>query len=57
MASLNADQVLNSAAVVFQDAIDQHQGEGHKFVIALNFLHNLEEQSDVLLSFVFLQMN
>jgi hypothetical protein len=44
---LDRDEVLNPAAVVLQDAVDQQQCEGYQLLLALHLLYDLEEQTDV----------
>ena len=54
LAVLNIEQVLDAAALLLQDTVNQEKGIGYQAVITLSSSHNLEEQSEVVLSLFFL---
>jgi hypothetical protein len=54
LAVLNVEQVLDAAALLLQDTVNQEKGIGYQAVITLSSSHNLEEQSEVVLSLFFL---
>ena len=47
MSLLNADQVLNSGPIIFQDAVNQEQSEGDYFGVALDLLDDFEEENSL----------
>ena len=51
---LDVQQVLNAATLLFEHAVDQKESIGYKLGVTSNFLNNLKEQADVLLSSIFL---
>ena len=57
LAVLDVIQVLNATASLLQDAINQEERVGHQFCITLCSSHDLEEQSEVVLSLIFLFLN
>lgn len=55
LALLNVDKELNAASVVLENSIDDQKGQSDCLGLSLDFLDDLEEQTDVVLSIVFLE--
>jgi hypothetical protein len=56
VATLYIDEVLNAGALLLQHSIDEQESEGNKLGLTLDFLDNLKQQTDILLSAIFLFM-